>query len=68
MEKLNYRLAAKRETIEDLVSGDINKEEMEKYYTINIKNFEIYKLRDVSTKYVLDSIDNPDVLFVRNVE
>jgi len=71
MEKLNYELVGKKATLECLMSGEIESEEMFNFYVIDLSSKGSPTIQLLPDKYTLDTLsalNNPDVLFVQKSE
>ena len=64
-EKLNYVLVGKRATIECLLLGEIESEEMENIQVIDIESQDITPLCECRMEDVFNAIEDPNTLFVQ---
>ena len=65
MEKQKYKIVDKKETIEWMVNGNINIDDIHKYFLVDMNSLNITNIEDVCLGDVFNSIYDEDIFFVR---
>lgn len=60
-------IVGKKATIEGLLSGAINESNLKDIYLIDIKYAIIDPLGEIEVSRILESVQNPDVLFIQRI-
>lgn len=63
MEECNYEMVGKKETIECLLNGEINKDEMDNIYIVDMGENSVDTLGDYSLGTIMEYIEDKNVMF-----